>query len=419
MWLLWSVAALAADPTVALPPGEPSEPWHAPLRMAGLEVGESGEAARLRVEGSQWELCVSRAPEPTCVALEPPTTDRQREDVAWLVVSLQNELVFDAGGGAVVAATPRAVAKETSAVPPPAAEPAPPPAAEPPPPPAVEPALPPAAEPVPPPAAGPAPATPSELRPAPQPEVLAPETPQSSPAEASEAAAVTTPASPSSEAPPSVMAPVGAPAAEAGDASAEGVRTSDPEPAPSDALAVEPPSSDAGLKSSASEAKPRSSPPAAEQRLGLGARWQVAEGTSPHLTGEVRGPLGPLTGVVVAAVDSPIVLSEAPLRRTWTATAGVAAMWPLGVSEVGVGVGIEHQRWWQDSVLVEAALRPQVGVRGGVCPRDGMVCISGLTGWSLRRVTERSDGAAPSVATPLHLSLQVHLRRVSSGAESE
>ncbi len=125
MWLLWSVAALAADPTVALPPGEPSEPWHAPLRMAGLEVGESGEAARLRVEGSQWELCVSRAPEPTCVALEPPTTDRQREDVAWLVVSLQNELVFDAGGGAVVAATPRAVAKETSAVPPPAAEPAP------------------------------------------------------------------------------------------------------------------------------------------------------------------------------------------------------------------------------------------------------------------------------------------------------
>ena len=62
MWLVWSLASavLAAEPTVALPDGEPAEPWHAPLRIAGLKVGASGEQGRLRVVGAQWELCVPR-----------------------------------------------------------------------------------------------------------------------------------------------------------------------------------------------------------------------------------------------------------------------------------------------------------------------------------------------------------------------
>ena len=147
-----------------------------------------------------------------------------------------------------------------------------------------------------------------------------------------------------------------------------------------------------------------------ELRVGLGARWQVSEGASPFLTGEVRGPLGPLTGAVVAAVDAPITLSEDPLRRTWTATVGLAALYESGAMEVGVGAGLEHQRWWQDQVLVEAAFRPQVGVRGGVCREEGLGVCVGSHRVELRRVTERSDDAAPSVATRF-IPLQVHLRR--------
>lgn len=436
MWLVWSLASavLAAEPTVALPDGEPAELWHAPLRIAGLEVGASGERGRLRVVGAQWELCVPREPTPTCMTLDPPTTDRQREDVAWLVVSLQNELVFDLGEGAPAAAGAATTAGATAAAgaaaasaqvpsaPEPGAVTAPPPVRE-------ESVV----------AAVPAPISPA-------PTVVAasstrPETPEpaasqgpSTPSTLPAAGSSVPPASTTNQAakPGGSVTPPAATSTDIDsvadtdadiDAETESAFTapprSEPEPPPAAAVAD---SSSAALEAAAPQ---RDRPPAPaptrrprpgalrvdDLRLGLGARWQVSEGASPFLTGELRGPLGPLTGAVVTAVDAPITLSEDPLRRTWTATVGLAALYESGALEVGVGAGLEHQRWWQDQALVEAAFRPQVGVRGGVCPRAGWVCVSGLTGWSLRRVTERSDGATPSVATPLHFSLQVHLRR--------
>jgi hypothetical protein len=149
-----------------------------------------------------------------------------------------------------------------------------------------------------------------------------------------------------------------------------------------------------------------------EQRIALGGRWQIAEGLSPVLAGELRGPVGSVLGAVTASLDAPIGLSDRLDRRTWTSSAGVAALWPVGKVELGMDVGVEHQRWWQETVLVESAWRPQIGFRGGMCPVDGPVCLTGQAGWSLRRVSERSGASVPTVATPLHISLQVQLRRV-------
>lgn len=149
-----------------------------------------------------------------------------------------------------------------------------------------------------------------------------------------------------------------------------------------------------------------------EQRIGVGGRWQIAEGIAPVLAGELRGPVGPVPAALTASVDAPIVLSGPLERRTWTTAAGVAALWQPGQVELGVEMGVEHQRWWQEAVLVKAAWRPQVGFRTGMCPMDGMVCLTGQAGWSLRRVSERTGEAAPTVATPLHVSAQAHLRRV-------
>jgi len=85
LWLLLAAPARAA--TVALPEGEPVEPWVEPLAQAGLRLVRPGEAADLAMsaEGGRWVL---RSASAQATGLRPPVTEEQREDIALLLASL-------------------------------------------------------------------------------------------------------------------------------------------------------------------------------------------------------------------------------------------------------------------------------------------------------------------------------------------
>lgn len=153
--VLLGTAARAATP-VQLPPGEPVEPWRAPLALAGLTPGSGRPGVEILVSGDRWVIIawdasgVARAAE-----LSRPNSASAREDLAWLAASLLR------GGAAPKVAQPlpmpAPVPLPTTPAPPPPA-----PAAAPPKPKALaeEPTTAEAPPPPPPPSPAPAPAVP-------------------------------------------------------------------------------------------------------------------------------------------------------------------------------------------------------------------------------------------------------------------
>lgn len=91
--LLLIAAALAADGFV-LPPGEPVEPWRAPLDLAGLAVAPEGPIWVTRVD-SRWHL-YARGPDGAVrdAWLAVPSTASDREAAAFLARSLLVPLVI-------------------------------------------------------------------------------------------------------------------------------------------------------------------------------------------------------------------------------------------------------------------------------------------------------------------------------------
>lgn len=149
-----------------------------------------------------------------------------------------------------------------------------------------------------------------------------------------------------------------------------------------------------------------------EQRLAVGTRWQVEEGASAWVSGALRTAAGAGIGEVALTLDSPVRLGADPLRQSWTACGELRGLWPLRGAEVGVGLGLEHQRWWQASELVESAIRPRASVLGAACPGEGPVCLAAAAGWSLRRVSESEGGTPATEALPLDLTVGVAVRRL-------
>jgi hypothetical protein len=161
MALLFAWVMLGLVP-VELPPGEDELAWEGALAMGGLAVGTpvGVEWVRLRSVDDAWLLQVQdRSGGVHEVTVAPPTSEQEREDIVWLVVSL----LHPAGGANDPAAMDLSDSAEPAAPPPRVrlAKPDPrPPASDPPP----------APEPEPEPESEPEPEPAAEMEPEPEPE---------------------------------------------------------------------------------------------------------------------------------------------------------------------------------------------------------------------------------------------------------
>ncbi|MFH1466197.1 MAG: hypothetical protein ABIO70_17560, partial [Pseudomonadota bacterium] len=91
--LLLVLAARAAGPAVALPPGTSPAGWSEALRLAGLQLAPSPREADLvcRAATGGWEIRL-RTGDRLVARVSTPASQREREDLALLAASLAADL---------------------------------------------------------------------------------------------------------------------------------------------------------------------------------------------------------------------------------------------------------------------------------------------------------------------------------------